>query len=101
MLFECTKTIFSKMYPRKEKKTWTRQGSWLRKLIKICLWCHITFTLFNFLWVGFTGFFVNLMLTFWCMSCYYTLNQCSIIIYIVFLIMAIIFGIFDELLGWI
>ena len=75
------------------------QGVWMRKLIGIMLVFHIVFTCFNLLFVGFTGFITNLFLVFVCMSIYYTLNQCSILIYIILLGNAVVAGVLYEMFG--
>jgi len=61
---------------------------------------HIVFTIFNLAFVGFIGYLLNLLLTFWCMSIYYTLQQCNIILYLLFLCSAITTGILEDLFGF-
>ena len=60
---------------------------------------HIVFTIFNLLFVGFTGFMINMLLIFVCLSIYYTLNQCSIVVYTILLGNAVVGGVLYEMFG--
>ena len=90
----CFKRLTKKLYPIQAKRTWTKQGSWLRKIICACLIANLLFFVVSLAMIGFEPMAMNLILATWAYSVYLTMNELSIILYIVFLIGATINGIY-------
>ena len=82
----CFQRLFSKLYPVMPKRTWTKQGAWLRSMIVTCLVSHFVFFVVGLVMIGFEPMFMNLVLATWSYSVYLTLNEISIILYILLLI---------------
>ena len=91
------KKIFFALYPSHPKKTWTKQGEWLRKMLLMAIILHCVFFIASLALIGFETMVINLLLCCWAYSVYLTLNQCSIILYIFFLLSGASCGLFYGL----
>ena len=93
----CTKKIFMRLYPAQKKHAWTKQGQWLRTMLGTACAAHILFFVVALAFVGFQTMLVNLVLASWSYSVYLTLNQCSVFLYIFFLMAATFIGLFYSM----
>ena len=79
----CFKRLFKKLYPVNPKKAWTKQGIWLRRMIIVCLISHFVFFVVGLVMIGFEPMAMNIILAVWSYSVYLTLNELSIILYVI------------------
>ena len=93
------KKVFFKLYPSHIKYCWTSQGDWLRKMILTGLCAHILFFVLALALVGFQTMLTDLFLAAVCYSCYLTMNECSVIVYIFFLMASCFTGLIYGMAG--
>ena len=77
--------LFSKMFPAKEKKLYTVQGSHLRAFFGFMLALNITAFLGSLVLVGFKTMLYAILLTTFSYSGYLTLREWVVILYILML----------------
>ena len=66
----------------------------MRKMLLLAVFAHCIFFIVALALVGFQTMIVNLLLASWAYSVSLTMNECSILMYIIFLMAGIMFGAF-------
>ena len=87
--------LFVHMYPKKMKRTYTKQGRWLRQVIALCCGLHCVFFIITLAFVGFPPMIINLFLAAWSYSIYLTLREWTTVVYFFLLVLSISAGITD------
>ena len=91
-LIRCGKKVFTRLYPAKKKHAWTKQGVQLRNCILVAGLAHCMFFVVSLAMIGFRTMMFNLFLACWAYSCFLTMNELSILLYFLFLLMSTIYG---------
>ena len=89
---QCCKKIFFRLYPNKLKPADTHQGLYLRKVLRVLTFLHVLFFFVCLTIVGFLPMLSELGLSAWCYSCYLTLKEWQVILYMLFLFIGLING---------
>lgn len=90
---KCFKKIFTKLYPYNSVETFTGWGKVLKKYLFAATISHTAFIAISLALIGFEPMIYNMWLACLAYSCFLTLNNCTILTYVIFLIMAISGGI--------
>ena len=86
---------FFRLYPSKPKETDTLEGDDLRFVLKVCTILNAIFFLASLTTIGFVAMLQNIAFGFWSYSCFLTLKEWQVIIYIIGLFFGIAHGIFS------
>ena len=87
--------IFFTLYPDHPKRTSNEEGVHLRSTIKVCCILHIFFFVAALTLMGFLTTMTELGFSLWSFSCFLTLREWSIIIYMIMLLFSAIYGILN------
>ena len=88
------RSLFFKLYPNKLRDSSTDEGKALRWLLGVLTYLHILFFMISLTAIGFVSMITELMYGSWAYSCYLTLNECQILIYMIALLINTAVGIF-------
>ena len=89
--------LFFALWPTKRKEAETEEGHWLRRMVFIAMILHCGLAIVNLAMVGFWGMFFNLVQAAWSYSCYLTLREREIWVYMVILGIQTIYQLFAIL----
>ena len=81
--------MFIYLYPKYNKWTYTKEGEYLRRWILISLILHIVFFAVSLAFIGFEPMMANLWLAIMQYSNYVTLRECTIVLYLLMIIVAV------------
>ena len=70
------------MFPKRAKKTRNNHSDWLRAYIGWSIVLHFMFFVLSLVFIGFWPMIMNLFLATWAYSCYLTLRNCTIFLYL-------------------
>ena len=88
-LFRAFRKLFIYLYPAQNKNTYTKEGDSLRCQILAALVLHTIFAIISLAFIGFEPMIVNMWLMILCYSCYITIRDCTIVLYLICLCLAI------------
>ena len=77
------KKLFMTMFPEKKKEATTPQGKWLRNMFACTTFLHIVFAILSLALVGAEAMYSAQVLSILSYSCYLTLREWTIILYLV------------------
>ena len=93
---------FFKLYPAKKKDTTNEVSYWLRMMLLVASILHFTLTMLSLALIGFKPMVFNLIQVMWSYSCYLTLREREVVVYLLILVAQIsycltrILGLGDE-----
>ena len=90
---ECFKRIFSKLFPYQSVTTFTEWGHLLKNYLLAATILHAIFFGVAIAMIGFQPMIYTMFLGLVCYSCYLTLNNCSICLYMTGLVLSISGGV--------
>ena len=90
----CRKCFF-RLYPNKPKPAETAQGLHLRRVLKWLTVCHIISFLVSLTVIGFFSMLSEIGYSAWAYSCFLTLREWQVILYLLLLLIGIINGFFN------
>ena len=85
--------IFFSLYPSSSKTAETPEGDWLRRMLFISLFVHAGLAGWALALIGFWPMIINLAQLAWAYSCYLTLREREIAVYMVLLLAQLIYNI--------
>ena len=91
------KKVMHKMYPPVPKIAWTTQGKWLRTMVGFFCIMHVIFFVVALAITGFGPMMASMFLSIWSYSCYLTLREWTVILYILFVAGISVLMVYDEL----
>ena len=86
---------FFKLYPSKPKLAPTPEGQSLRKLFGMAMVLHIVFFVVSLTAMGFLPMLAEIGFSLWAFSCYLTLREWEVVVYLVALLGSIIYGVLN------
>ena len=86
--------LFYRLYPTNQKYTDTTEGDTLRFRIGVCLFLHIGFFGVSLSLIGFRSMISELLFAMWAYSTFLTLREWQVIMYVIGLFFALVYGIF-------
>ena len=87
--------IFFRLFPNHPKPADTPQGLHLRRVLKYLVTLHILFFFVSLTVIGFLPMISELGLSTWSYSCFLTLREWQVIIYLLLLVVSVVNGIFN------
>ena len=88
---------FFVLYPSQKKQAFTEEGHWLRKMCLVATFCHAGLTILGLALVGFQCMLLNLLECIWIYSCYLTLSEREVWVYMLLLFVTTLLNILDLL----
>jgi len=89
---KCFKKVFTKLFPYNSVITFTGWGKKLKQYLFAATIMHCLFIGISLALIGFEPTYYNILLALFAYSCYLTLNNCTICLYVTFLVFAITGG---------
>ena len=83
--------LFFALFPTTKKIAQTEEGHWLRRMLFIAAFCHFGLSIWALAIIGFWPMFFNLLQLTSSYSCYLTLRERQIWIYMIILVMQVIY----------
>ena len=93
---DCLKKLFFSLYPSKPIELNTPEGFYLRRVLLITLYLDITFFVLSELFVGFEPMIYAILFAAIAYSCYLTMKQFVIFLYVLLLGVEVFYGLFDT-----
>ena len=81
--------LFFKIYPSKKKEARNHDAVWLRKMCLLAGFIHGSLALLAMALIGFWPMIFNLLQFFWSYSCYLTLRERAVFVYLLLLLVQI------------
>ena len=89
--------VFFSLYPSQKFQAFTEEGHWLRKVCLIATICHLSMTILGLALVGFQCMILNLLECLWMYSCYLTLREREVWVYMIILLILLTMNVLDLL----
>ena len=87
--------LFFKFYPSQKKHADTEEGTYLRRLIGVCVFFHVALFVASLVSIGFLQMLFELFFVAWTYSCFLTLHEWQIVIYLLLLLFGIAHGVLN------
>jgi uncharacterized membrane protein len=86
---------FYRLYPREAKYSDNQEGDWLRRNFAIITFLHAVFFVVSIVYIGFESMISEIFFGCFAYSCYLTLKQPFIMLYLTLLFAAFLHGLYE------
>ena len=77
--------VFFALYPSSKKEAHTEEGHWLRRMCAVATFVHFGLTVLGLAMIGFGTMIMNFLLSCWAYSCFLTLREREVWLYMIVL----------------